>query len=50
MISIGLIMDAQRTIQFRVTHFQGICRVRYRVFTASSPVRPSKPGPLNCDA
>lgn len=50
MILMGLIMDAQRTIQFRVTHIRGICGVGFSVFTASSPMRPSKPGPLTCDA
>jgi hypothetical protein len=39
-------MNARLAIQFGVTD---ICRVYYRVFTASPPMRPSRLGPLMDD-
>src|SRR5579863_1869515 len=43
------IMNAWCAIQFGVTHFRSVCRVCYRVFTASPPMRPSKADPLDGD-
>jgi hypothetical protein len=46
---LGSVMNGWRAIQFGVTHFRRICRLCYRVFTASPPMRPSTAGPLNGD-
>ena len=46
---VALFMNARFAIRFGVAHFLEICRVCYRVFTASPPARASNPGPLNGD-
>jgi hypothetical protein len=46
---VALFMNARIAIQFGVTHFLEICGVCYRVFTASPPMRLSRPGSPQTD-
>ena len=42
-------MNARLAIQFGLSHFLEICRVCYRVFIASAPMRLSRPGSSQTD-